>query len=158
MAELNPKMQLLEDLDMVRRETLALIEGVPADLLIYTDSGWRLKDVLSHIAVWEDEAARSIRAFLEGSFYIIESYDTDDSYNEAVFKQFYDAPFVDVYASWANAREELKQAVAAVPLDRFEDMMVHPWRIKGTMIDLIRSMVDHEREHATNIAQVLPPR
>lgn len=151
----DPKQQLLEDLDAVRRETLALIDGAPADSVVYADSGWRLKDILSHIAAWEDEAARSVRAFLDGSFYMIAAFDNDDDYNAAVYRQMHDVPYTDVIADWTRAREDFRQAVAAVPPDRFEDMMVHPWRIKGTMIDLVRSMVNHEREHAQHIADVL---
>lgn len=158
MVELNPKMQLIENLDTARRELLALIEGVPGDFIIYADSGWLLKDILSYLAAWEDEATRSIRAFLDGGSYIITAYDNDDAYNAAVYQQTHEAPFTDVYASWARARDDFKQAVAAVPLERFEEQMIHPWRLKGTMIDLVNSMVDHEREHAQHIATVLRQR
>ena len=53
--------RLLGLLDETRIETRAALGRLADNPVVYPDSGWRVKDVLAHVAAWEDEAARSLR-------------------------------------------------------------------------------------------------
>ncbi len=41
----------------------ATIEGIDPEWRVYTDTGWRIRDIIGHIATWDHQVAKSLRAY-----------------------------------------------------------------------------------------------
>lgn len=55
----------------------ATLEGIDLEIRVYPDSGWRIRDILGHIATWDREVANSLRAFRVGQEYAIPNLGED---------------------------------------------------------------------------------
>jgi hypothetical protein len=70
---------LLEKLIETRSATRALLKDVDPEMRVYTDPEWRIRDILGHIATWDRQVAKSLRAFRAGTEYFIPDIDEDES-------------------------------------------------------------------------------
>src|SRR5437870_5790652 len=79
------KRRLVDQLDQSRQRLLDAVKATSPEQMI--NESWTLRDVLGHIAIWELEAVRSLRAYNNGQEYQISSlvfndFSTMDRYNE----------------------------------------------------------------------------
>ena len=49
----------------------ATIEGFDPEWRVYTDPGWRIRDIIGHIATWDRQVSKSLQAFRTGKEYSI---------------------------------------------------------------------------------------
>lgn len=145
------KTRLLDLLDDARRGMLAALESVSYDRVIYPKSGWRVKDILGHITFWEEEAARSLHAYGQGSSYILPDYTDLETSNMQDVEKRKNYSAGQIRADWLVARERLKAALATLPPDKLDGQMLCPWKALSTVERLIIDMVDHERDHTEDI-------
>ena len=52
------KQRLIDLLTATHSATIKLLEGVDLETRIYTESGWRIRDILGHIAGWDRQATK----------------------------------------------------------------------------------------------------
>jgi hypothetical protein len=72
----------------------------------FGDQGWSLHDVVAHIAVWQDAAARGLEQIARGETPDVEGWHgDDDSYNAATIELFASAPWPEVQTALRHARE-----------------------------------------------------
>lgn len=136
-----------------RQEIDRAREGLPDTALVYPDSGWRVRDVLVHIAAWEDEAAKSLGAFSRGGGYRIPNFTSEDAFNAATQREWARASDAEAHQEYAEARQRFLDAIAALDGRLDEKGLVYPWGARGTPAHLVRDMAGHEREHATQVAR-----
>jgi len=55
---------LLDRLAESHSATERIIEGIDLELRVYSDTDWRTRDILGHIATWDREVAKSLSTFL----------------------------------------------------------------------------------------------
>jgi hypothetical protein len=149
------RQSMLELLDKTRRETRALLSSVDPERVIHQDEqGWRVRDILGHLAVWNAEAARSLRAHAQGGEYCcLDSEDLYDDYNEPAAAQRKAWTMEQVWAEYEAAHDELRKSAEALPADKWEAEMLYPWNERGTPARLIRVMMNHERvDHCRLVA------
>ncbi|MBN1200933.1 MAG: DinB family protein [Anaerolineae bacterium] len=149
--------RLIRVLDKVRERTLSALDSVDPESVLHPASGWRVKDVVMHIAAWDDEAAKALRAYCDGISYAIAGYTNEDAFNQAVYEQYRDQPFENIKAELDAARERFKAAIRALPADRLDGDMVYPWRGVGTARELPGLMATHEKQHADEIRRTSQP-
>jgi len=149
------KTRLLGLLDDARQRMLVTLESAPYDRVIYPESGWRVKDILGHITFWEEEAARSLRAYGQGESYTLPDYVDLETSNVRDIEKRKDYSAGQIRADWLVARESLKAALATLPPDKLAGQMVCPWKARSTVERLIIDMADHEREHAEDICRAV---
>ena len=63
---LEERKRLLESLAQTHSATREMLEGIDLELRVYPGSGWRIRDILGHIATWDRQVAMSLRAFRTG--------------------------------------------------------------------------------------------
>jgi hypothetical protein len=83
------KKHLLERLKGSHLTIRGILKGADLEMRVYTETGWRIRDILGHIATWDLEVADSLRAFSAGSEYSTPGVDGDETeFNkQAVFGQ-----------------------------------------------------------------------
>jgi hypothetical protein len=152
LSGIREKDRLMALLASSRHKTLAALRDYDDFAMIYSDSQWRLKDILSHIAVWEREALAALQAFHEkDSAYQVEPDLDIEEYNQRTVserKPFYPA---QVRMDWAMVRRELQFAVSQISAERMSEPFAIPWHEEGTVSQLIEKLVEHEAEHLADV-------
>jgi hypothetical protein len=144
------KNRLIDYLNETREDLLVVLKDVPKDRIVYADSGWRVKDIIGHLTMWEQHALTALQAYRNGGSFVLD-YQDEDQFNQAEIEQRRDLSFEVLYEDWITVRDELKNAVNDCPLELFGKTMMHPWQLSGTLSSLIESMAVHEREHTQAI-------
>jgi hypothetical protein len=149
------KDRLIRLLDATRHHTRIVLQRADPERVVHPDTGWRVKDVVGHILVWEEEALRAVSARQSGETYTIPDFQNFDDYNQADFEQRRKVPFDQLLADLESVREQLKRAILDLPPDRLEGRMDFPWPGSGTFSTMIEIMAFHEDEHCAQIEQAM---
>lgn len=151
------KNNLLELLSKNHLDLMAELNEIDLDTPVHKESGWRVRDIIGHIATWNQETARSINAFRLGSEYSIPDLDDSEvAYNEkavVIQKKLSNQQVLDELES---AYHELSKAVQELPVDVFAGSMLYPWGNEtGSVIRLVEYMVQHVVEHRDEIVRAI---
>lgn len=147
------KERLINLLASERFKTMQALREVNDFTLIYQEGGWRIKDILGHIATWEREALATLQAFNAQDTY---SLGLDiEQYNQQQFEQRKGYFPAQIRMDWGMVRRDLQFVINQVPAERFFDVIDFPWNEKGTISQMIDILVKHEAEHLAEILAVL---
>jgi hypothetical protein len=145
------KQKLIARLDVTRQQTLAILDGIDPELIVYPDSGWRVKDIIAHLNAWEIEAQRSLKAYLHGDEYCLTGFTNEHDYNAKILDWRYDFGYSLIYDLWIRGRASFKTSIASVPPNKFTGRFLFPWGVRASVVMLVRDMTVHEKEHAADI-------
>jgi hypothetical protein len=153
------KVSLLEGLDKAYLTIQATLEGIDLEMGVYTDSDWRVSDILGHITTWDREVTKSLRAFLAGTQYIIPDLDDDEiDFNQQAVLSQRELTTQELMNEWERARDDFKAAISEIPLERFPGDMVYPWgNENGSIATLVSYMIDHDEEHRLEVLKAIQP-
>jgi len=137
--------------------TRTLLKGVDLEIRVYTDTDWRIRDILGHIATWDRQVAKSLRAFLAGTEYAIPDMDGDETeFNQQAVLEQRELSIPKVYKEWEQARDDFKEAIREIPSDQFPGDLLYPWGDeRGSIAQLIGIMIDHDDEHRDEIEKAI---
>ena len=146
----NDLVALLSDTHSATREMLTSAE---LETRVYGEDGWRIRDIIGHIATWDRQVTRSLNAFNEGGQYTIPNLD-EDSFNQQQVLEGRKMTDQEVLKEWEQAREDFIKAVREISIDRFPGDVLYPWGDeRGSIATLVEYMTDHDLEHLEEIAQ-----
>jgi hypothetical protein len=145
------KQRLLARLEQSRRSAIAALHAVDDYRIIYADSGWRVKDILGHLAAWEREVLASVQAFTEGDVYHLGADHVLDIYNEESYEKRKGLHPAQCRMDWGMVRRDLQFAILELDAERLHEEMQFPWGVRGSVIQLIEEIVQHEEEHVREI-------
>ena len=151
------KKRLIDLLAETHAATRATVEGVDPELRVHTDTeaGWRIRDVIGHLAVWDRKTARSLRALRGGTEYSIPDFD-EDVYNQQAAQQQRKLTDQHAFAEWEHSHEDHREAVEQIPLDQFPGDLLYPWGDeRGNIAQLFEYMAEHEVEHREEMAKAI---
>ena len=154
---LNEKKYLLDKLTETHIDIQSLIEGVDLDLKVYSEADWRIRDLLGHIATWDREITRSLKAFMDESEYLTPDLDEEETdFNQRAIEEQRSLSTEQIVTEWKQARVEFKEAISAIPEDRFPGDLLYPWGDeRGDIARLVEYMIEHDEEHRDEIAGIL---
>ena len=134
-----------------------ILEGVDLELRVYSAADWRVRDVLGHLATWDREVTKSLRAFLVGSEYAIPDMAGDETdFNEGAVLEQRELSNKQILEEWIGAREDFKAAISDIPADRFPGDLLYPWGDeRGSIPQLVAYMIEHDEEHRDEIIEAL---
>jgi hypothetical protein len=149
----NVKNRLLDRLSEAHHAVEATLDNVHLETPVHNDTGWRVRDILGHIATWDREAARSLRAYRAGSEYIIPDFD-EDEYNHRAVSEQRKLSVGQILEEFEGAYNELRTAIQEMPDDRFPGDLLYPWGDeRGDIATLVEYMIEHADEHNDEIKQ-----
>jgi len=151
------KEQLLEILAETHLAIRSKLNEVDLELPVHGESGWRVRDILGHIATWDLETARSIDAYREGSEYSIPDLDdTEIDYNERAVRAQQKLSNEQLFNEWEQAYEELRRSVQEMPIELFSGDMLYPWGSeRGSVVRLVEYMLEHAVDHRDEILKAI---
>ncbi|MFC1922646.1 DinB family protein [Chloroflexota bacterium] len=133
----------------------ATIEGIDPEWRVHTDSSWRIKDILGHIATWDRQVTKSLRAYQAGSEYAITDFE-EHAFNEQAVKAQQSLTAQQVYVEWEQARQDFIDVLKEIPSDLFPGDLLYPWGDEsGSIAQLVEFMTDHDAEHRDEIMKAL---
>ena len=150
------KQRLIDLLTETYSKVIELVQGVDAEVQVYPETDWRVRDIIGHLAVWDREVAKSIRAYQGGGEYSIPDLD-EDGFNNQNMEELRKLSGQEVFKLWEDAREEFVAAVRDMSLDDFESIFLYPWDERGRLSTLVEDMTDHDVLHRMEIEKSLKP-
>lgn len=149
------KQRLVDLLIETYTKTLACVQKIDPELQVNPETDWRVRDIVGHLATWEREAAKSIRASQAGEEYSIPGFD-EDGFNDQEVQEQRKLSVQSVFALWEGAHQEFIAAVKHMPVDRFGSDLLYPWGDeRGNVSRLVEYMTGHADEHREEIENVL---
>jgi hypothetical protein len=150
------KDDLLKKLTDSHSATRALLMGVDLEIRVYTDTDWRIRDILGHIATWDRQVAKSLRAFNAGTEYSIPDFDDENEFNEQAVLEQRQLSTQQIQVEWEQARDDFKEAIHEIPSDQFPGDLLYPWGDeRGSIAQLIEYMIEHDDEHRDEIVRAI---
>lgn len=144
---------LVEQLVESHSATSKLLQGANLEKIVYSD--WRIREIIAHLATWDRQVTKSIRAFIQGTEYAIQDLNID-AFNEATTSKQKGLTPQQVYDDWEKARQDFIAAVQEVPQNLFQKEMLYPWgNERGNLSLLVEYMTFHDNEHNTEIVKAL---
>ncbi len=149
--------KMLEKWNNAHTSLKEVISEENLDYVIFTESGWSVRDILGHIATWDREVTKSLKAILKGDSYLIVDLDDDESdFNGLAVQEQRKLSKTDLLNEWNSAKGDLVKALNEIPLDKFPGDFEFPWGDEnGTILLLIEYMLDHKLEHREEIIKAL---
>lgn len=149
---MSEKEQLLQELDTSHQHMRTVVEHIGQDREIYP--GWTIRQVLAHLTGWDEATTASLRAYHDGGDAAIASYRGINEYNAQSVETRQELSYEQTRREWELARDALKAAIQAIPQEQWPGDLLYPWGERGALAPLIRIFIDHEREHAEEIARL----
>jgi uncharacterized protein (TIGR03083 family) len=116
---------------------------------------WTLKDLLAHVASWDEEMVRVLQAFsmqTESAFsYSISERNGFAVWNEEQVAQRRDNTLPQVIAEFESARRDLIQVIEGLTDPVLNRSRMTSWGKTATGFQLITTQVEHDREHAGQV-------
>jgi hypothetical protein len=139
---------LLNELELERNQLMRNIETCRIrDIERPFIGSWSLKDIVGHVATWEGEVVSAFRDLREGLRPALLDFDSSgiDRWNEDHKERKRDLDFWSVLEQLKGGRARLLEELDQV---RDEDL-----EVEGSIhTRLVRSMIDHDREHWHHVA------
>ena len=149
------KQSLLDLLSDTYTTVLATVEGVDPKMQVNPETDWRIRDIIGHIATWDREVTKSIRAFLQGSEYSIPDFD-EDGFNDREVQEQRKLSTEAVFALWEGGRQEFMSVVNDFSAEQLSGDLLYPWGDeRGSISTLVEYMMEHDVEHRDEIVKAL---
>jgi hypothetical protein len=163
------KTELLERMRAGREKWDALIARIPdsARTEPALAGGWSVKDLIAHVAAYENWTAAQIRAANEGRAPTNrELYGTDelpddpegwdiDRQNALIYAQYKETSLPEVIAFSSQAFADLVAAVEAVPDEDFARTGAQTWTEDSTLLEIIPGQCyAHYQQHADELRSI----
>jgi hypothetical protein len=145
--------EIVRQLDQARERMRSVLADVDTQIEIYP--GWTIKDVLAHIAGWDDATCASLRAHAAGDVPATPAIRGIDYYNAQTVAERKALSYAHVLKEWEQTREELKTLISGMSVECLERALVLPWGQTGTVAQVVAIFVHHEEEHAREIRRIV---
>jgi len=150
---MNDGERLIERLDQSRRAMQRALSSVDAQREICP--GWTTREILAHIAGWDEVGTSTVRAHSAGETPPPLKIQGIDAYNETLISKCESLTYEEVVQCWRSTRRELVHAIADAPPEKLRERVQFPWGETGNITRLVSILAEHEREHADEILELV---
>lgn len=145
--------EMVSKMERSRAQLNATIDKVAPQTEIYPT--WKVKQVMDHIAGWDELVYRSLLAYKNGETPAPMVDDGIDRFNARSIANRVNVPIEQSKQEYIKAREKVIQVLQELPLEMLTQKYPAPWGGKCTISSIVRIFVSHEQEHAKQIEEVL---
>ncbi len=144
---------LIQELASAREKMRALLADIDIHSEIYPH--WTIKQVLAHMAGWDDACVASLRAHAVGNEPGAPAARGIDFYNAQSVETREPLRYDQVVKEWELARKQLETVIHEMPAEKFKEPFVFPWGWTGVIAQLVEVFVEHEEKHAEEIRKLI---
>ncbi len=152
------KTSLLTRMSKTHNSTREIIAGVDLEMIVFSDTKWRIRDILGHVATWDSVLANALKAYKEDSqFIVIQEWDKEEvQYNDRAVLEQSKLTAEELVDAWEQAHKDFKDALSELPLEKFSANYVYPWADEqGDIVTLVEIMIDHNSGHLEDLARTI---
>ncbi|HEY74002.1 MAG TPA: DinB family protein [Thermoflexia bacterium] len=143
--------KLAESRQTLRQATQGLSEEEMTQVQV--EGVWTIKDVLGHIASWEEICLEPLRPYADGKPFQVEDIKDYLNVNQGLVDRKQDTSLDAILDEWDAIRQELAATISKLSAEQWEQRVVFPWGDEGTVTELLDELYEHELEHARAIQQ-----
>lgn len=140
------KTELIKQFSHAREDFRTLLPDIDPNMEIYP--GWKIKEVLAHLAGWDDATILALEAFVAQQPPPVPALKGIDPYNSQTVAERADLGYKQIVQEWELIREQLLKILEGLSDTGLAAAIVSPWGQSLTVEALIRVMIEHEEEHA----------
>jgi hypothetical protein len=147
------KTALIHRLDEARAGLESVLPRVDPAKQIYPN--WTLKQMLDHIAGWDDAVIASLNSHVGGRRADTPADRGINIYNAQTVSTRESISFDQSLHEFQASRQILKKAIQAMPEEKLTEPLVTPWGDRGTVSEIVEIFAGHEDEHTADILRWL---
>lgn len=147
------KRKVLDRIGESRELLLRELEGLDEEAMTETpvEGVWTIKDLIGHVAAWEEVCLPPLRNFSEGGAFDADPIPDHDVWNEAQSARRQNWTLRQVLDDLHLVRQELLRLSAKLDDAQWKETVTLPWGEEATMVHMISGLAWHEREHLKSI-------
>ncbi|PKN91470.1 MAG: hypothetical protein CVU44_19120 [Chloroflexi bacterium HGW-Chloroflexi-6] len=149
----DPRTQLIDQLKLARAEMIALLDEIDKNRKIYPL--WTIREILAHIAGWDDAIIASLSAHVAGREPGTPAMRGVDVYNAETVATREGLDYDHIYREYIRTRDILIDLIGNTPLDKATQPFIMPWGEQGDMKSLLTVFIDHEFDHAGDVRKLI---
>jgi hypothetical protein len=155
--DIGPRAVLLAALRAARVELLTASAVVPPeDRASRRVCGvWSLKDLLGHVADWEQVGVGGLRLMARGRAPDVGCIEDIDAWNQQHAEARRGQPWEDVWADLHGTRDKLMEILEGMTRADLARSHPFPWGPQGTAYQWVSVFATHDREHARDVREEL---
>ena len=139
------KSELIQHFILARNQLRELLPKIDIHTEIYP--GWTIKEVLAHLAGWDDAIIIALQMFAAGQPPLMTAARGIDFYNSQTVAERKELTLEQIIREWEWVREQLIPIVHALTDKELETTLVAPWGVSMSVLELLNVIVHHENEH-----------
>jgi uncharacterized damage-inducible protein DinB len=147
--------ETLERLAESRRALHQAIQGLGEEEMtqVQVEGVWTIKDVLGHIASWEETCLEPLRRCADGGPFEVEVIKDYLAWNDEQAARKRAVPLDVILDELSTVRQGLVGAASRLSADQWKQRVIFPWGSAGTMAEALDGLCVHELEHVHAIQQ-----
>ena len=149
------KEDMLAKLAESRRDLHRATQGLSGEEMtqVQVEGVWTIKDVLGHIASWEEICLDPLRRYADGDPYSVEAVEDYLILNEELAARKQDIPLDVILDELDAIRQELVATASKLSAEQWEQRVLFPWGDEGAVAEMLDELYQHELEHVHAIRQ-----
>lgn len=144
--------ELIKHLEDSHNAMLEIVREIDSQLEFYPT--WTIKQMLAHLAGWDEATATSLRIFLGGDTPGLAAPRGIDDYNAQSVASRADLTMEQIIREWELERDMLKKIVRQFSDTKLHEEVLYPWGSRGTVAQLVIDIAGHEKFHAEDIRKL----
>lgn len=143
------KFQLVDRLKETRAVLVSAIAAIDPETGITPE--WTVKEVLAHIAGWDDVSTEAIRILAEGGEPQVTVPQGIDAFNQDIAEGWAGKEYQQALQDFTQSRQRFIEAIETIPEKMIMMEFTLPWGPKGTIKNIVDILAEHELEHAEQL-------
>ncbi len=149
------KEDMLAKLAESRRDLHRATQGLSGEEMtqVQVEGVWTIKDVLGHIASWEEICLEPLRRYADGDPFKVEAIKDYLNVNEELVTRKQNTPLDAILDELDAIRQELAATASKLSAEQWEQRVLFPWGDEGAVAEMLDELYQHELEHVHAIQQ-----
>jgi uncharacterized damage-inducible protein DinB len=136
------------------RQTLhQAIEGLSEEEMtqVQVEGVWTVKDVLGHIASWEETCLEPLQRYADGGPFEVQVIEDYLAWNDEQAARKRDVPLDTILDELAAIRQGLVEAASRLSAGQWKQRVPFSWGGQGTIAEVLDVFYQHELGHVRHI-------
>jgi hypothetical protein len=136
-----------------RQSSRDLLRSMTENDLIHpqVEGVWTIKDILGHLASWENACLVPLTGFAEGGLFLADTVKDVDAWNGGQAALKFETPLSTIIEEWETVRKHLETTLSHLSTEQLGQQLNFPWGEQGNGLELLNGLLWHEEEHMKSI-------